>query len=94
METLASILSGAGGNPYQGSGDGGGISPLLSQMLLARQMGSPQLGQPLMQQGMMPPGIGQTPQPTPQQQPTMGQPALPQGFGSLGALPALISGAY
>ncbi len=43
METLASILSGAQGNPYQGAG--GGISPLVQQLMLAQQLGGPQIGE-------------------------------------------------
>jgi len=78
MQDLASILANAPGNPYQSSGTGGGISPLLMQMVLAQQMGNPSQQSPM----------GQTPTqgaPVPQ-----GQPVLPQGIGSLGALGALM----
>ncbi len=95
METLASILAGSGANPYQGSGSGGGISPLLTQMMLAQQMGNPAQTNQLsgaqtqtqpsnMQTGISPSVGGQPPGMTP------GQPGLPQGLGSLGALGAMV----
>jgi hypothetical protein len=66
METLASILSGQGVNPYQQASQG--IAPLLSQTLLNQQLAQGQLGQgqqqpaqqPMMpQQGQgMPLGLG------------------------------------
>ena len=95
METLASILSGAGANPYQSSGTGGGISPLLTQLVLAKQMGASQVGQPMPVGQQQPIAGGSTPPVMPPMgQQVPGQPSLPQGFGSLAALPALISGAY
>ena len=59
MESLASILAGTGANPYQQSSQG--IAPLLSQYLLAQQLGQGQ-AQPaatMPQQGQgMPLGLG------------------------------------
>lgn len=57
MNTLASILAGSGGNPYQNPQ---GISPLLAQYLQAQYM-----------QGQPPQGVPQTPgmPQQPQQQP-------------------------
>ncbi len=97
MNTLASILSGIPGNPYQGAG--GGIAPLLQQALLAQQLGGPQLGQggagpdPQMP-GALPPGIGINPMAAGQMTPGMA--ADPGGIGSLAqlALPGLATGAY
>jgi hypothetical protein len=52
METLASILAGAGANPYQMSQ---GIAPLLGQLLLSQQLAGGQLGQGQQpQQGVAP----------------------------------------
>lgn len=87
METLASILAGAGANPYQGNG--GGMSPLIQQLMLAQQMGGPQLGQ------TPAPGMPGMPAPMPiPGQPVPGQPPLPGGMGRMGALQGIPSGAY
>jgi hypothetical protein len=99
MNTLASILAGAGGNPYQGAG--GGIAPLLQQALLARQLGNPQMGQsaampnPQMPPAPPPPGLLNNPQYTGQVPPLPGMGANPQ-IGSLAdlALPGIATGAY
>ncbi len=94
MNTLASILSGIPGNPYQGAG--GGIAPLLQQALLAQQLGGPQLGQggagpdnPQLP-GTTPPGMGINPMMNPRMAADQG------GIGSLAqlALPGIATGAY
>jgi hypothetical protein len=91
MQTLAQILAGAGGNPYQPASPGGGISPLVQQLLLANQMGGPQLGeQDTMGVAGGVPNVGIPGQ----QQMIPGQPMLPQGFGSTGQAAALNNGLY
>jgi hypothetical protein len=95
METLASILTGAGANPYQTAGSGG-ISPLLMQMMLAQQMGPSQLGQGsgTVPNSLMPQAQSASPPPN-APQPVQGQPALPMGFGTMGSvMPSLIPGIY
>ena len=91
METLASILSGAPTNPYQGAG--GGIAPLLQQALLARQLGAPQLGQSA-GQGAMPGGTD--PLLSGQAAPGVIPGAPNAQIGSLAqlALPGIVSGTY
>ncbi len=84
-QTLAQILAGAGGDPYQPAAPGGGMSPLIQMLLQAQQTG--QAGD---QSAAMPPGLipgagalgpGGVPQMgIPQSVP--GQPQLP-GIGSL-----------
>lgn len=93
MQTLAQILAGAGGNPYQQASPGGGISPLVQQLLLANQMGGPQIGEA--NTNMMQ-GAGQGQQaPLPGQQGVPpGQPTLPAGLGSMGALASMVPGTY
>ncbi len=87
-QTLAQILAGAGGDPYQPAAPGGGMSPLIQMLMQAQQMGSPGQGGmlPGLDQGMGALGPGGIPgQTIPQQQalPIPGQPAVP-GLGSLG----------
>jgi hypothetical protein len=85
METLASILAGAGANPYQMQQ---GIAPLLSQILLSQQLAQGQLGQGQQpQQGAAPAqpqaGLG-----------SMGAAGQsPQGMPGAAALPYLLAGA-
>jgi len=71
MNTLAGILAGQGGNPYQTTQ---GISPLLSQFLLNQQMAPGQLG------GQSPGGnpMSQMPQQAPSGIGSMGAAANPQ----------------
>ena len=73
MNTLAGILAGQGGNPYQTNQ---GISPLLSQFLLNQQMAPGQLGGQPPGGNPMPPG-GNPMSQMPQQ--------APYGIGSMGA---------
>ena len=82
MQTLAQILAGSGGNPYEPSAPGGGMSPLIQMLMQAQQgQGMPQQdmgmgANPALAQGG-PGGIPQTQIPIP------GQPQLP-GIGSMG----------
>lgn len=89
MQTLAQILAGVGGNPYQQTS---GLSPMISQNLMDNQMATQQLGgDPAMaaQMGGMPPGVQQPGIMTPQMNPQQPQ----QGIGSMGAtLPQLLYG--
>ncbi len=81
MQTLAQILAGVGGDPYQ-QAQGASVMPsLLQRSLLAQQQG--QAGQP----GAMP--NAQPMQPPP----SMGMQPL-TGLGSLGGMPGLIPGTY
>lgn len=88
MQTLAQILAGQGGNPYQPATSGGGISPLVQQLLLANQLGGQQVGE----QNPMPSMVPGMPQNA--QQPVLGQPALPTGIGSMGQAAAMTNGIY
>jgi len=84
--SLAEILAGVGGDPYQqGSG---GISPMLQQYAqLAPLQGAapmqPGMGMPSQQQMAMQPMMGAMP----------GMPSPRPGFGSMG-MPGIIGGAY
>lgn len=69
MQTLAQILAGQTGDPYQNSG--GGLNPLLAQFLYNQSLAPSQLG------GVPAQGMPQQPQ----QQP----PQNMAGFGSMGA---------
>ncbi len=85
MQTLAQILAGAGGNPYEPSAPSGGMSPLI-QMLMQAQAQQGAGGMPQQNMGMTPPGGGGAlgPGGIPQAQiPISGQPQLP-GLGSMG----------
>jgi hypothetical protein len=85
MQTLAQILAGAGGNPYEPSAPSGGMSPLIQMLMQAQAQqgqGAPAMGgaPPEMPQAagaLGPGGIPQTQLPIP------GQPQLP-GLGSMG----------
>jgi hypothetical protein len=89
MESLASILAGGGANPYQHPTQG--ISPLLSQLLLAQQMAPGQLGQGQPQPGGVIPGLAAAPQA--QGLGGMGAAAqMPQGVPGAAALPFLLGG--
>lgn len=88
MNTLASILAGAQGNPYQGAG--GGIAPLLQQALQMRQ----DAGAPFAQSGQDIPGLAGSS--NPRLDPTqLVHGANPQ-IGSLAqlALPGIATGTY
>ncbi len=81
MQTLAQILAGVGGNPYQQS-EGASIAPsLLQQALLSQQQNAAQQGQ-----------MGQ-PTGVATQQPTMMGLGSLGGLGNA-AMPGIIPGAY
>jgi hypothetical protein len=84
MQTLAQILAGSSGNPYEPSAPGGGMSPLV-QMLIQAQQQQGQGGMPAQDMSMTPSALTQGgPGGIPQTQiPTPGQPVLP-GIGSMG----------
>jgi hypothetical protein len=81
MQTLASILAGTGGNPYDVS-SGSSIAPQLQQAMLAQQIAGQGQTAGVSQQ----PVLGQT------QQPQTAQQSGLTGLGSL--LPGVVSGTY
>ncbi len=85
MQTLAQILAGSGGNPYEPSAPGGGMSPLIQMLMQAQaQQGQGMAPQQDMSMGAAPALTQGGPGGIPQTQiPIPGQPQLP-GIGSMG----------